>query len=131
LLIVVDSHSGVPVYRQIVGQVRFQVAAGLAPPGTELPSTRALSQALGVNPMTVSKAYGLLEEEGLVVRRPGLPLVVGERTAAAATAGRRAQLLSMLEPVAVAVRQLGLGEEEAIEVFRAALEAAPAEESHV
>ena len=44
--------------------------------GEEIPSTRALSLKLGVNPMTVSKAYGLLEEERLIEHRPGLPLVV-------------------------------------------------------
>jgi GntR family transcriptional regulator len=120
LLIVVDSHSGVPVYRQIVEQVRFQVAAGLARPGTELPSTRALSQELRVNPMTVSKAYGLLEEEGLVTRRPGLPLVVSDG-ASADGAGRRAELLMLLHPIARAAMQLGMSEDEAVEVFREAL----------
>ena len=99
LLIVVDSHSGVPVYRQLIEQVRFQVAAGLLRPGSELPSTRALSQELGVNPMTVSKAYGLLEEEGLVTRRPGLALVVRDG-ARADGAGRRAELLTLLHPIA-------------------------------
>ena len=120
MLIVVDSHSGVPVYRQIVEQVRFQVAAGLARPGAELPSTRALSQELGVNPMTVSKAYGLLEEEGLVTRRPGLPLVVSEGVSADG-AGRRAELLGLLQPIARAAVQLGMSADEAVEVFREAL----------
>jgi GntR family transcriptional regulator len=120
MLIVVDSHSGVPVYRQIVEQVRFQVAAGLARQGAELPSTRALSQELGVNPMTVSKAYGLLEEEGVVTRRPGLPLVVSEG-ASADGAGRRAELLGLLRPIARAAVQLGMSEDEAVAVFREAL----------
>jgi GntR family transcriptional regulator len=130
LLIVVDSHSGVPVYRQIIEQVRFQVTAGLAEPGAELPSTRALSQALGVNPMTVSKAYGLLEEEGLVARRPGLPLVVADRPVAVAAAAKTAQLATLLEPVAVAARQLGVDEQTALELFRQVLSgAARSEES--
>jgi GntR family transcriptional regulator len=78
LLILVDPHSGVPVYRQIVDQVRFQIASGRIAPGDELPSTRALSKRLRVNPMTISKAYGILEDEGVIERRPGLPLVVAE-----------------------------------------------------
>ena len=131
MLIVVDNHSGVPVYRQIIDQVRFQIAAGLVAAGTELPSTRTLSQELGVNPMTVSKAYGLLEEEGLVDHRPGLALVVSARTVEAEEQSRTAQLRSLVEPVALAARQLGLGEEAAMEVFRQALaDAARAEESH-
>jgi GntR family transcriptional regulator len=131
LLIVVDENSGVPVYRQIIDQARFQVSAWLVAAGSELPSTRALSQELGVNPMTVSKAYGLLEEEGLVVRRPGLPLVVAERTMTEAGEAKTAQLRSLLEPLAVAVRQLGIDDEQALEQFRRVLsEAVRPEESH-
>lgn len=121
VLIVVDAHSGVPVYRQVMEQVRFQVAAGLLRPGAELPSTRTLSQELGVNPMTVSKAYGLLEEEGVVLRRPGLPLVVRSRPKAAAEDAKVAQLRALLDPVAVAAVQLGITERQAVAVFREAL----------
>jgi GntR family transcriptional regulator len=122
--VIIDSHSGVPVYRQIVDQVRFQVAAGILAPGAELPSTRLLSQELGVNPMTVSKSYALLEAEGLLTRRPGLALVVSEQPSAAAARERRAQLTALFEPVAVAARQLGMTDEEAQEIFRRVLSAA-------
>jgi GntR family transcriptional regulator len=122
VLIVVDHNSGVPIYRQIMEQVRFQVAAGLAREGDELPSTRTLSEELGVNPMTVSKAYAQLEEEGVVQRRPGLPLVVRPRAPAAEAAAKEVQLRQLLEPVAAAVRQLGLDEETALAVFRQALD---------
>ncbi len=54
MLIVVDPHSGVPVYRQLMDQIKFHVATGLLNPGEELPSTRALSAELGINPMTIS-----------------------------------------------------------------------------
>jgi GntR family transcriptional regulator len=121
VLIVIDGNSGVPVYRQIVEQVRFQAASGLLAPGAELPSTRTLSQELGVNPMTVSKAYGLLEEEGVLVRRPGLPLVVRARAAAVELRAREAQLVGLLEPVAVAARQLGIDVENAVALFRRVL----------
>jgi GntR family transcriptional regulator len=121
--VIIDSHSGVPVFRQIVDQVRFQVAAGMMVPGSELPSTRLLSQELGVNPMTVSKSYALLEAEGLLTRRPGLPLVVSEQPSAAAASERQSQLTALLEPVAVAVRQLGMTDDEAQEIFRRVLSA--------
>jgi GntR family transcriptional regulator len=128
LRVVIDSHSGIPVYRQIVDQVRFQVAGGLLAPGQELPSTRTLSQELGVNPMTVSKSYALLEAEGLLTRRPGLPLVVSEQPADVAQRERRAQLAALLEPVAVAARQLGLEDDEAMEIFRRTLAGTTIEE---
>jgi GntR family transcriptional regulator len=126
VLIVIDANSGVPVYRQIVDQVRFQVAAGLLKPGTELPSTRALSRELGVNPMTVSKSYGLLEEEGVLTRRPGLPLVVSESPWGAAAARPGVQLELLLEPAGVAARQLGMTDQEALEAFRRVLASLPA-----
>jgi GntR family transcriptional regulator len=126
--VMIDSHSGVPVFRQIVDQVRFQVAAGMMAPGSELPSTRMLSQELGVNPMTVSKSYALLEAEGLLTRRPGLPLVVSEQSSAAAARERRTQLAALLEPVAVAARQLGITDDEAQEIFRRVLSAVDASE---
>lgn len=121
MLIVIDGQSGIPVYRQIVDQVRFQVASGQLAAGVELPSTRTLSQELGVNPMTVSKSYGLLEEAGLLVRRPGLPLVVSQLAPEAARREKDAQLAALLERVAVAARQLDIDGARAVEIFRRVL----------
>lgn len=122
MLIIVDQNSGVPVYRQIIDQIRFHITSGLVEAGDELPSTRALSQQLGVNPMTVSKSYSLLEEEGLVERRPGLSLIVRKISAGSAQLNRTGQLKSLLEPAAAAARQLGIPKTKALEVFRALLE---------
>lgn len=128
MLIVLDLYNGVPVYRQIVEQVRFQAAAGMLAPGEELPSTRALSQELGVNPMTVSKAYSLLETEGVVTRRPGLPLVVSARPPDAASQDRAQALRGLLEPAVTAVRQLGIEADEAAAIFCALLKDSVPEE---
>jgi GntR family transcriptional regulator len=122
MVLIVDQNSGVPVYRQIIDQIRFIVASGMAKPGEELPSTRALSQQLGVNPMTVSKAYSLLEEEGLIERRPGLPLVVRKRSGRSADQTRNEQLRTVLEPAAAAVRQLEIPTQQAVKEFRALLD---------
>jgi len=124
-MVVIDPGSGVPVYRQIVHQVRFQVAGGVLSPGTELPSTRVLAQELGINPMTVSKAYGILEETGVLERRPGLPLVVRDATPRTLEAEREAQLRAALEPAALAARQLGVSPERAQRVFKELLGASP------
>ncbi len=69
-----------PIYRQLVDQVRRLVAGGQLAPGETLPSVREVAQQLTVNPMTVSKAYGLLEAEGVLVRRRGIGMAV-ERAA--------------------------------------------------
>src|SRR5262245_35785613 len=112
-----DRHSGLPVYRQVLDQVRIQVASGILQPGDELPSTRALASDLGLNPMTVSKAYALLEREGLVERRPGLALVVRARGERELAADRGAELRRALLPAARAARQLGIARAEALETF--------------
>jgi GntR family transcriptional regulator len=117
LLIVVDPHSGVPVYRQIMDQIKFHVASGLLKPGDELPSTRALSSELGMNPMTISKAYSYLERDGLVVRRPGRQLVVGESEDTQIRRRKMDQLKKSLAPVITTVRQLGFSKEEVLEVL--------------
>jgi len=122
MILVVDPHSGTPAYRQIMEQIRFHVDSGLLEPGDEIPSTRTLSAELGVNPMTVSKAFGLLEKEGVLERRPGLPLIVGQRASREQRASKLEQLGSALRPVATMARQLGLETEEAVELFRRLLE---------
>ena len=78
MILVVDPHSGIPVYRQLVEQIRFNVASGVLKPGDEISSTRALSASLGINPMTISKAFVILEQDDVLERRPGRPHIVSE-----------------------------------------------------
>jgi DNA-binding transcriptional regulator YhcF (GntR family) len=68
----IDTGSGVPVYRQLIQQVRRDVMLGRVHPGDQLPSLKEVVEALAINPNTVVKAYGELEHEGLVVRRQGV-----------------------------------------------------------
>ena len=67
-----DAGSGVPIYRQLVEQVRREVMLGRLQPGDQLPSVKEVVDALSVNPNTVVKAFGELEHQGLVVRRQGV-----------------------------------------------------------
>ena len=67
-----DAGSGVPIYRQLVQQVRRDVMLGRLRPGDQLPSVSEVVGALSVNPNTVVKAFGELEHQGLVVRRQGV-----------------------------------------------------------
>lgn len=120
LQIQIDRHSGVPVYRQMVDQVRFQAAAGALAVGAELPSTRALGMELGVNPMTISKAYGELERLGVIERRPGKPNVVAAQESGAGVAD--AELRRALGPAAAAIRQLGVPVEDAVNLLRQLLD---------
>jgi GntR family transcriptional regulator len=67
-----DSGSGVPTYLQLVHQVRGALLLGYLRPGDRLPLIREVVASLVINPNTVSKAYGQLEHEGLVVTRRGV-----------------------------------------------------------
>lgn len=62
---------GVPIYLQIIRHVKAGIAAGTVVDGEELPSRRALSALLGVNPNTIQKAFRLLEEEGWLQSHTG------------------------------------------------------------
>ena len=70
-LISVAPGDGLPIYRQIVNQVKYLIAADRLTPGEELPPIRTLAEQLVVNPNTVVKAYRELESEGLVYKRRG------------------------------------------------------------
>ncbi|MCP4772389.1 MAG: GntR family transcriptional regulator [Planctomycetes bacterium] len=116
MLLLIDRHNGIPAYRQIMDQIRFQVASGVLSQGDEMPSTRNLSAELGMNPMTVSKAYGFLEQEGLLMRRPGRPLVVAELTQGLESQ-KVEQLRAALAPVLVIAKQLGLDRNQTLQMF--------------
>ena len=107
--------SGTPIYRQLVEQVTRLIAGGQLAAGTELPSVRELAELHTVNPMTISKAYGLLESEGLLERQRGKPMRVAARRRNQAPLTQR---LQQLEPgvrdVVLAARQLEVGKKELI-----------------
>src|ERR1051326_5366609 len=74
----VSPSDGVPIYQQIVSQVRYLIAAGGLHPGEELPPIRVLAEQLTVNPNTVARAYLELEHGGLVTKRHGAGTYVSE-----------------------------------------------------
>ncbi len=107
-----------PIYRQLVDQVRRLVAGGQMAPGDELPSVRDVASTLAVNPMTVSKAYGLLEAEGLLARRRGLGMLVAERPRSTRSQAERAALLRpTLERAAREARELELDPDTVLSLF--------------
>jgi GntR family transcriptional regulator len=125
MMIVVDPQSGVPVYRQLMDQIKLHIAGGLLKPGDELPSTRSLSSELGVNPMTISKAYSYLEKEEVIERRPGRPLVVRHFETGQIRRRKIDQLRQSLEPTITMIRQLGIADEDAVQLFTMMLDRRP------
>ncbi len=107
--------SGIPIYRQLMDQIRRLIAAGQLQAGAELPSVRDLAVEHAVNPMTISKAYALLEAEGLLIRNRGKPMTVA---ASKRSQQPMSQRLRQVEPQLVqliaAARQLDIPREDLV-----------------
>jgi len=85
------------------------IASGHLPPGAELPSVREVADEYAVNPTTISKAYGLLELEGLVQRNRGKPMTIAPlRRNQHALAQRLKQVEAQIDSLVLAARQLDL-----------------------
>jgi GntR family transcriptional regulator len=109
--------SAEPIYRQLIEQSRRLIAAGALAPGDLLPSVREVAQALAVNPMTVSKAYNMLETEGLFQRIRGQGMQVAARKPHHGAA-REELLRPTLERAAQEARQLELDPESVLSLFK-------------
>ncbi|MDE2156779.1 MAG: GntR family transcriptional regulator [Xanthomonadaceae bacterium] len=94
-LFTVQPASPEPIYRQIVEQLRRLIAGGQLGAGDALPSVREVAGFHAINPMTVSRAYGLAEAEGLLERLRGRGMVVA---ATGRNVQTQAQRLTLLEP---------------------------------
>ena len=107
---------GMPIYLQIMRYIKQGMAAGTIRDGDELPSRRALSALLTVNPNTIQKAYRLLEEEGLVVSRSGAMSTVSAPPQLVDRV-RRELVEGEMRQMAAAVRRMGLTRRQALELL--------------
>lgn len=108
-MFVLKPQSGKPIYQQIIEQVRRLVASGQLKAGEMLPSVRSVALEHAVNPMTISKAYGILENEGWLERNPGKPMTVAAFKERPERIDRRAVLRKPIRDLIFAARQLDLG----------------------
>lgn len=118
----ISPNAPTPIYRQIVEQVRRMVASGQLAPGAALPSVRAVALHHAINPMTVSKAYSLLEEEGMLVRLRGVGMAIAQAGSASPQQEKVAMLRPALDAAALMTRQLGLSDADALALFQQCLE---------
>lgn len=108
----VDVRSGVPIYVQLVEQVRRGVEVGVLSGGDRLPTVRALAGELGVAPNTVVKAYGELQRAGVISSRPGVGTVISDDVGETA---REVRVEALYERLATLVRDavaLGVTEDD-------------------
>jgi GntR family transcriptional regulator len=117
MLIDIDVHGGVPIYRQVIEQVKRLILTGQMAEGEQLESVANLSSRLKVNPMTISKAYGFLVESGLVERRRGVGLFVARLPDDAEKDIKTTVLEEALRRAASLAVQMEIGEKEAADLF--------------
>jgi DNA-binding transcriptional regulator YhcF (GntR family) len=91
-----DLHSGVPVYRQIIDQVRGGIASGALAAGDQLPTVRQLAVDLEINPNTVVRAYRELELGGLLETHQGTGTFISTQKMKRADAERERQLAQIV-----------------------------------
>jgi len=126
---------GVPIYRQIVNQVKYLVASGLLQPGEELPPIRTLALQLKVTPNTIVKAYGELETSGVIQKRQGSGTFVSEgRPQPVALRERRRVIEKRIDALLAEAHQLNFTDDDILRMVRerrAAMDETAAETAEV
>ncbi len=114
----ISLQDGVPIYRQIVNQVKYLIAAGKLRTDEELPAIRVLAERLSVTPNTVVKAYGVLQTEGLVYKRQGAGTFVAETKSPLARKEQKRILTQRTDALLADASQLGFTFEEILALLR-------------
>ncbi len=113
-----DHSNGIPIYLQIVQQVKYLVASGRLAPGDELPTIRALAERLVVNPNTVARAYRELEAAGVVTTRRGAGTHVSDAGSPLARRECLAVLTQRVDALLAEARQMNVSTEEVLDLVR-------------
>ena len=114
----ISSHDGVPIYLQIVNQVKYLVASGRLESGEELPPIRTLAEQLLINPNTVARAYRELELAGVVTKRRTAGTYVSETTSPLARRERLKIVTERIDALLAEARQMSIDTEELIELVQ-------------
>ena len=128
--ITISLTDGVPIYRQIVNQVKYLVASGLLLPDEELPPIRTLALQLKVTPNTIVKAYQELETAGVIHKRRGSGTFVSEGRQPLALRERRRIIEQRIDALLAEAHHLNFSHDDILRMLRerkAAMDAEPAE----
>jgi GntR family transcriptional regulator len=113
-----DLHSGVPVYRQVIDQVRGGIASGALAAGDQLPTVRQMAVDLEINPNTVVRAYRELELGGLLETHQGTGTFISAQKMKRSDAERERQLAQIVSDAVSRAGAAGFTVEELIEELR-------------
>src|SRR5579872_7301297 len=113
-----DLHSGVPVYRQIIDQVRGGIASGVLSVGDQLPTVRQLAVDLAINPNTVVRAYRELELGGLLETHQGTGTFISAQKVRGGDGERARQLAQIVNDCAARAGAAGFTIEDLLEQLK-------------
>jgi GntR family transcriptional regulator len=114
----ISDQDGVPIYVQLINQVKYLVASGRLQRGEQLPPVRKLAEQLLVNPNTVARAYRELEREGVVTSRQGSGVFVADGVSPLARREQNRILLERIDTLLTEARQMGVDAETLIQLVR-------------
>ena len=120
--LIIEHNSGLPIYRQIVDQLRDRILAGQMKEGERVQSVRDLSAILQVNPLTVSKAYKILEQEAWLETRRGMGTFVKGTSKDKTKVQRQDRLMKSIIQLAKEAETFGVSQEEVVKLIREAFE---------
>jgi GntR family transcriptional regulator len=113
----ISAADGIPIYLQIVNQVKYLVAAGRLAPGDEMPPIRVLAEQLLVNPNTVARAYRELEAAGLVEKRRTAGTYVSDQGSPLARKERLRILTDRVDALLAEASQMNVPVEDVIKLI--------------
>lgn len=116
----IDTNSAIPIFQQIADDIRRAIAAGVYQPGESIPSIRATSLKLSVNPNTVQRAYEQLERDGLVQARKGLGLFVTDKGTRHAQSKSETALTAAFTQAIRAALAAGMESQRVAEIYKTA-----------
>ncbi len=114
----ISTKDGVPIYLQIVNQVKYLVGAGRLVAGEEIPPIRTLAEQLVINPNTVAKAYHELEREGIVTKRHGSGTYVSDNGSPLARRERLKILTQRVDTLLAEARHMDVAVDEVLDLVR-------------
>jgi len=114
----ISDRDGVPVYVQLVSQIKYLVSSGRLAPGEQLPPVRKLAEQLVVNPNTVARAYRELEGEGVVTCRRGAGVFVADGVSPLARREQNRILAERVDVLAAEARQMNVDLETLVALVR-------------
>jgi GntR family transcriptional regulator len=116
-----NASSGVPIYLQLIEQVKHAVETGALRPGEQLPAIRHVAEQLVINPNTVAKAYRELQHDGIIELRHGSGAFVAENTSAKKVASRLRDAQAVVAKSVERLRSRGVTDEEIRRLYEAEL----------